>query len=64
MSGPEQAQQQQERQIAEDAIVRALRRFERETGLKAISVDLNRNVQTISGDRSLMSTWITAELPR
>lgn len=58
------AQQRQERDIAEAAITSALKRFERETGLQVVKLDLVRHAEMIGGTRDLMACWITAELPR
>lgn len=62
--GIDQERQRMERSIAEDTITLALKRFERETGLRVVAVALNRHSQTVVGTRDLMSCWITAELPR
>lgn len=69
MAGPDQSidqeRQRRERAIAEDTIARALQRFERETGLRAMNIEIVRHSPTIGGtERPVMCAWITAELPR
>lgn len=69
MPGPDQSidqeRQRRERAIAEDTIARALQRFERESGLRAMNIEIIRHSPTIGGtERPVMCSWITAELPR